>query len=192
MGLKPNDEVEIYNRENPKWWYGRKDDGLEGWFPASHGQLYLPLPSSSPPSSLATSLLPPAGTDGNAIRADTSLDGCKSSQEDCLRRDASHLCGKEVREGREDKEEEGKEEGREAGGKDREEEGKEEGREAGGKDREEEGKEEGREDKEEEGKEEGREAGGKDREEEGKEEGREAGGKDREEEGKEEGREDKE
>lgn len=29
MGLKPNDVVEVYNRENPKWWYGRKDDGLE-------------------------------------------------------------------------------------------------------------------------------------------------------------------
>jgi hypothetical protein len=29
LGLEANEAIEVFNRENPKWWYGRKADGTE-------------------------------------------------------------------------------------------------------------------------------------------------------------------
>jgi len=29
LGLEPNEAIEVFNRENPKWWYGRKENGTE-------------------------------------------------------------------------------------------------------------------------------------------------------------------
>lgn len=29
LALEPDDVIEVFNRENPKWWYGRKNNGIE-------------------------------------------------------------------------------------------------------------------------------------------------------------------
>eukprot|EP00444_Apocalathium_aciculiferum_P073100 CAMPEP_0183574250 /NCGR_PEP_ID=MMETSP0371-20130417/132976_1 /TAXON_ID=268820 /ORGANISM="Peridinium aciculiferum, Strain PAER-2" /LENGTH=70 /DNA_ID=CAMNT_0025784301 /DNA_START=1 /DNA_END=213 /DNA_ORIENTATION=+ len=39
LQLRPGDEIVALGQDGQGWWYGRKRDGSEGWFPPSYVQL---------------------------------------------------------------------------------------------------------------------------------------------------------
>merc|ERR1719482_391708 len=39
LGLKAGDDIIVTGRDDQGWWYGRKRDNSEGWFPPSYVQL---------------------------------------------------------------------------------------------------------------------------------------------------------
>jgi len=39
LSLQPGDEIVALGQDGQGWWYGRKADGVEGWFPPSYVQV---------------------------------------------------------------------------------------------------------------------------------------------------------
>jgi len=49
LTLQPGDEILALGQDGQGWWYGRKTDGSEGWFPPSYVQLKEEQPSATAP-----------------------------------------------------------------------------------------------------------------------------------------------